>query len=113
MTITSSWDVKKACAKLPLFGLSFGFVHPDGSSRYVARGGSSITMGLSTSPQCWLNTSALAFSIKVANVRTRAREILQLCRDGSLSWEETKPLLEAKCSEILRLTDPIIFQDQS
>ena len=58
MTITSSWDVKKACAKLPLFGLSFGFVDPDGSSRFVARGGSSITMGLSTSPQCWLNTSA-------------------------------------------------------
>ena len=58
MTITSSWDVKKACAKLPLFGLNFGFVHPDGSSRYVARGDSSITMGLSTSQRCWLTTSA-------------------------------------------------------
>jgi hypothetical protein len=38
--------------KLPLFGLSFGFVHPDGSSRCMARGGSSITMGLSMSEHC-------------------------------------------------------------
>src|SRR6266566_4884682 len=57
-TIIFSWDVKKASAKLPLFGLSFEFARPDGSSRCVARGGSSITMGLSTSQRCWLTTSA-------------------------------------------------------
>ena len=74
MTITSSWDVKKACAKLPLFGLSFGFVHPDGSSRYVARGDSSITMGLSTSPQCWLNTSARFLKRRSSQQASRATE---------------------------------------
>jgi hypothetical protein len=51
--------------------------------------------------------------IKIGKVRTRAREMLQLCRDGSLSWAETAPLLEAKCADILRLTDPIIFHDES
>src|ERR1700730_16169279 len=49
---------EKASAKLPLFASSFEFAHPDGSSRRVARGGKSITMGLSTSQRCWLTTSA-------------------------------------------------------
>jgi hypothetical protein len=52
MTFTSSWDVKKATAKLPLFGLSFEFVRLDGSSRWVACGANSITMGLSTNQHC-------------------------------------------------------------
>jgi hypothetical protein len=52
MTIISSWDVKKAFAKPPLFGLSFEFVQPDGSSRCMARGGTSITVGLSMSQHC-------------------------------------------------------------
>src|SRR5260221_4255148 len=77
MTITSSWDVKKACAKLPLFGLSFGFVHPDGSSRCVAHGGSSITMGLSTSPQCLLNTSARSLKRRSSQQASRASEPLK------------------------------------
>jgi hypothetical protein len=58
MTTISSLDAKKASAKLPLFASSFEFAHPDGSSRRVARGGKSITMGLSTSQRCWLTTSA-------------------------------------------------------
>ena len=58
MTISSSLDAKKASAKLPLFASSFEFAHPNGSSRRVARGGKSITMGLSTSQRCWLTTSA-------------------------------------------------------
>src|SRR6202171_17785 len=37
---------------LPLFGLSFEFVRLDGSSGCVARGGNSITMGLSMSQHC-------------------------------------------------------------
>jgi hypothetical protein len=48
------WTIASLC-ELPLFGLSFGFVHPMVRPRCVTRGGSSITMGLSTSPQCWLN----------------------------------------------------------
>src|SRR6267154_6341414 len=77
MTITSSWDVKKACAKLRLLGLSFGFVHPDGSSRCVARGGSFITMDLSTSPQCWLNTSARFLKRRSRQQASRASEPLK------------------------------------
>jgi hypothetical protein len=52
MTFISSWDVKKATVKLPPFGLSFEFVRLDGSSRCVACGGNSITMGLSMSQHC-------------------------------------------------------------
>jgi hypothetical protein len=57
MTFTSSWDGKKATVKLPLFGLSFEFVRLDGSSRSVACGANSITMGLSMNQHCWLTTS--------------------------------------------------------
>src|SRR5712671_782143 len=57
MTIISSWDVKKASAKLQRFGLSFEFARPGGSSRCMAHGGSSITMAPSMSPHCWLTTS--------------------------------------------------------
>ncbi len=57
MTFISSWDVKKATVKLPPFGLSFEFVRLDGSSRCVACGGNSITMGLSMSRRCSLTTS--------------------------------------------------------
>src|SRR5882757_1637446 len=57
MTIISSWDVKKDSAKLQRFGLSFEFVRLDGSSRCMAFGGNSITMGLSMSQHCSLTTS--------------------------------------------------------
>jgi hypothetical protein len=50
-------DVKKATVKLPPFGLSFEFVRLGGSSRCVACGGNSITMGLSMSRRCSLTTS--------------------------------------------------------
>ena len=52
MTFISSWDVKRATVKLPLFGLSFESVRLDGSSRCVACGGNSITMGLLMSQHC-------------------------------------------------------------
>jgi hypothetical protein len=57
MIIISSLDAKKVSAKLPLFGSSFEFARPGGSSRCMAHGGSSITMAPSMSPHCWLTTS--------------------------------------------------------
>ena len=43
---------EKASAKLQRFGLNFEFARLDGSSRCVAFGGNSITMGLSKSRHC-------------------------------------------------------------
>ena len=43
----------------------------------VARGGSSITMSLSTSPQCWLNTSARFLKRRSRQQATRASEPLK------------------------------------
>src|SRR5882672_9382068 len=48
---------EKGYCELPLFGLTFEFVRLDGSSRCVACGGNSITMGLSMSRHCWPTTS--------------------------------------------------------
>src|SRR5229473_2917648 len=77
MTIISSLDAKKASAKLPLFGSSFEFARPDGSSRCVARGGSSITMGLSKSQRCWLTTSAQFLERRSRQQASRASEALK------------------------------------
>jgi len=77
MTFISSWDVKKATVKLPLFGLSFEFVRLDGSSRCVACGGNSITMGLSMSQHCWLNTSARFLKRRSSQQASRASEPLK------------------------------------
>jgi hypothetical protein len=86
MTTISSLDAKKASAKLPLFASSFEFAHPDGSSRRVARGGKSITMGLSTSQRCWLTTSARFLG------RLSGRHLKLTLRGSAVSEVETAPI---------------------